>query len=539
MSNINEIPGLNGLNPLAYIGVNPYRPPQSFAFQRDPNSNDSKGYYLLALWLNTTNNDVWVLVSLAAGIATWVKLSSGLANIEELQGNTGGPVPPTAGGIINVVGDGTTITVAGNPGTNTLTISAIGSGLVDTLTSNTGGAVGPSAGNINVVGDGTTIIGVGNPGTHTITFTTGAEVATVYDADTGSAQPALGVLNVLANGGIDNCGSSVRFTGSVSTLLLNVTDGQANTIIGDGSGSATPGSENTSLGFETLSAMTGGSHCVGNTAIGYKAMNSYTASAGGVTGGNVAVGVTALQGLTTGGINTAIGFAVMPIATTGNENIAMGPSALALLTTGSNNIAIGPAAGTNGSGTGGITTGSNNLFLGDLTGSCAYTSSESNNILINNIGVNGESNVMRIGTSGSGTAQNNKTFVSGIRGVTTDAADAIAVLISSTGQLGTVSSSIRYKENVNDLGSDSEGIYDLRPVSFNYKNRSCTRREVGLIAEEVQQVYPSLVIHNDCGLPETVRYQELPILMLNEMHKLLQRIEDLEQRLEDLELEQH
>ena len=83
--------------------------------------------------------------------------------VETLTGNSGGAVSPDGSQNINVVGDGTTINVAGNPGTSTLTISTIGSGTMETLTGNTGGPISPVAGNTNTIGTGSiTIAGAGN-----------------------------------------------------------------------------------------------------------------------------------------------------------------------------------------------------------------------------------------------------------------------------------------------------------------------------------------------------------------------------------------
>ena len=119
---------------------------------------------------------------------------------------------------------------------------------------------------------------------------------------------------------------------------------------------------------------------------------------------------------------------------------------------------------------------------------------------------NGDQNTLRIGLgTGSGNAQLDKAFIAGIRGITTTAADAIAVLISSTGQLGTASSSIRFKDNIADMAQDSEVLYALRPVTFNYKSRDVSERSPGLIAEEVETVAPWLVAYDQRGNTESVK----------------------------------
>ena len=165
-----------------------------------------------------------------------------------------------------------------------------------------------------------------------------------------------------------------------------------------------------------------------------------------------------------------------------------------------------------------------------------YTGAESNNIMINNFGVVGESNVCRIGAAtGSGMQQLTQTFIAGIRGTTTVNNDAVAVLVDSAGQLGTVSSSLRYKENVRDMEDLSESIFALRPVIFNYKDRDAEDTSIGLIAEEVAEVLPSLVVYDKMGKPDTVKYQDLPVLLLNELIRQQLCIENLYERIELLE----
>lgn len=91
-------------------------------------------------WVDSTANDYYVMVSNpTATTGYWIKLSAGTQGVDLLAGNTGGNVGPNASGVINVVGDGTTITIAGNPGTNTLTASLVGGGLaIDSIALQTG-----------------------------------------------------------------------------------------------------------------------------------------------------------------------------------------------------------------------------------------------------------------------------------------------------------------------------------------------------------------------------------------------------------------
>ncbi len=178
--------------------------------------------------------------------------------------------------------------------------------------------------------------------------------------------------------------------------------------------------------------------------------------------------------------------------TTGNSNTASGQNALENNTTGSNNIALGNDAGSS------VTTGSANILIG-------------------NPGVAAESNTIRIGGG-----PQTKAFIDGIRGVTTGVANAIPVLIDSSGQLGTVSSSRRYKEDIRDMADSSSGLMKLRPVTFRYtKAYANGDRPVqpGLIAEEVFEVFPDLVVHDSEGEIETVQYHKLIPMLLNELQK--------------------
>ncbi len=103
-------------------------------------------------------------------------------------------------------------------------------------------------------------------------------------------------------------------------------------------------------------------------------------------------------------------------------------------------------------------------------------------------------------------------FAAGVRGVTTGNNDAIPVVIDSNGQLGTVSSSRRFKEDIQDMGEASSGLLRLRPVSFRYQkpfDDGSRPIEYGLIAEEVEDVYPDLIAHSADGQIESVRYQVL------------------------------
>lgn len=240
-----------------------------------------------------------------------------------------------------------------------------------------------------------------------------------------------------------------------------------------------------------------------NTAVGKDAFQSNTA---GVQ--NVALGRGALKNNTIGGDNTAMGNRVMESNTTGRNNTAVGSGALLINTTGFNNIALGGDAGNQ------LTTGSFNIYIGSPGGTPA------------------ESNTIRIGTSQT------KSFIAGIRNVATGVADAFPVLIDSNGQLGTLNSSRRFKEHIEDMGVASEVLYRLRPVSFLYKPEYGGRPDLpqfGLIAEDVAKVAPELVAYDGQGQPYTVYYQFLAPMLLNELQKKDAEIGTLRARLDALE----
>ena len=128
-------------------------------------------------------------------------------------------------------------------------------------------------------------------------------------------------------------------------------------------------------------------------------------------------------------------------------------------------------------------------------------------------GVAGESNTIYLGKQGTQT----KTVIAGIRGITTVNADAIPVLIDSAGQLGTISSSIRFKEDIRDMADTSRKVLDLRPVTFRYTQAygdGSKPIQYGLIAEEVAEVFPELAVRNAAGEVDTVHYETLNVLLL-------------------------
>lgn len=227
---------LSGINPLAYLGNDSYQPPEFVSERRPPTAKDRKNFLIGTVWLDTSSypvdptvNDIFMLVALSGGAATWVNFG-GLSSLM-LTGNSGGLVSADINENINVLGDGTTITIVGNPGTNTLTASLVGD-VIDTLTGDSGGAVGPTARNIDLVGTGVITV-VGNPGTSTLTITPDGSIASSFITNpaTGTATPVAGVLTFAGTGGITvtNAGSTVTIDGG-GAADISLTADDTNTV---------------------------------------------------------------------------------------------------------------------------------------------------------------------------------------------------------------------------------------------------------------------------------------------------------------------
>ena len=164
-------------------------------------------------------------------------------------------------------------------------------------------------------------------------------------------------------------------------------------------------------------------------------------------------------------------------------------------------------------------TGSNNIALGANAGSSITTGI--NNIHIGAFGQTGDTNTIRIGKGGLQT----RAFMQGIRGVTTGQPNAVPVLVDSAGQLGTASSSRRFKHDVKPMDATSEAILALKPVTFHYKSDKSGTPQFGLIAEEVVEANPDLVVRDDKGEIYTVRYDAVNAMLLNEFLKEHKRVE--------------
>jgi hypothetical protein len=183
------------------------------------------------------------------------------------------------------------------------------------------------------------------------------------------------------------------------------------------------------------------------------------------------------------------------------------------------------------------TTGNNNIAVG-YGAAEEVSEGNSNNIHIGSVGASADSHVIRIGgnTALGDPATQTAFFASGIGNATVS---GVPVLVNtSTGQLGVASSSRRFKEDIQDMADASDGLMRLRPVTFRYKqpfDDGAKPIQYGLIAEEVAEVYPDLVARSADGRIETVKYQLLDPMLLNEVQKQQAEIKSLQERMTKLE----
>ena len=303
----------------------------------------------------------------------------------------------------------------------------------------------------------------------------------------------------------------------------NTAEGQ-NTLLG-----LTTGTYNTGVGFSSLSVTTTGKF---NTGVGAGTLLANTADNNTATGAgtllsnttgedNTANGVFALFSNTIGIFNTANGAFALLNNTTGVENTANGYRALSGNATGVGNTAYGSQALVQ-------STGNNNTALGAHAG--FNISTGSNNIHIGNVGAGNESATVRIGDNNQ-----TRTFIAGINGV--NQGSATAVFINTlTGQLGTTApaSSRRYKKEIKPMDTASEAVLALKPVSFHYKSDNTKTPQFGLIAEDVADVNPDLIVRDENGEIYTVRYDAVNAMLLNEFLKEHRKVERLEKQIEML-----
>lgn len=355
-------------------------------------------------------------------------------------------------------------------------------------------------------------------------FTTAEGCQALQNLTTGSGNTGVGwrSLFVVADGSFNTgvgAGTLVLNTNNDNTavgavaLLLNTT-GSDNTAVGTAALEFNDaGIQNVGVGGFALANTTSDA----NTALGFQALEFNTAHFT-----NVGVGVFAAQN-SDADFNTAVGGFALRANTGGSENTAVGAGAMESGDGGSNNTAVGFLAGVD-------ITGSGNTFIGSNAGTTPPATGEYNNTIL-------------IGISGDDDANNpdGRTYIGNIRDVATGNVDAVAVLIDSDGQLGTINSSRRFKKDIKPMDQTSEAILALKPVTFHYKNGDTKKAQktpqYGLIAEEVAAVNPDLIVRDKDGEIYSVRYDAVNVMLLNEFLKEHKKVEEQQASISQLKSE--
>jgi trimeric autotransporter adhesin len=286
--------------------------------------------------------------------------------------------------------------------------------------------------------------------------------------------------------------------------LRSNTEGHFNTGVGAGTLLANVGQQNTATGAAALLNNTTG---VKNTADGVLALSSNTTG-----NSNTATGVGALFDNSEGFNNTAIGYNALLRNTTAGDNAAVGTTSLFNNSTGEFNVAVGSQALYNN------VSGGSNTAVGDSAG----------------FNITGSGNVC-IGAGMNGFAGENN--ITRIRNVYGSAATERAVYVTSDNRIGTLVSSRRYKDDIRPMEESSKTIHSLRPVRFRYKKEVDPTRSLcfGLIAEDVAKASPELVTLDREGRPQTVRYEAINAMLLNEFLKEHRKVESQESRIQQQE----
>jgi len=316
-------------------------------------------------------------------------------------------------------------------------------------------------------------------------FTTAEGQNALHSLTSGAANTALGAYSLFGT-------TTGSFNTAVGAGALDLNTGDENTAVGVAALLLNAGTNNTGVGVDALGLnTTGGS----NAAVGAFALYSNTTGSDNTATGNGALAVN-----TTGSSNTAIGSRALTFLSAADENTAVGFNALQVNTAGSGNTAVGALALINN-------TGNANVALGVNAGFDASTGS-------GNVYIGGDVD----GVSG----ESNHTYIRNIKdtSVSGGGTDSVTVDLTS-GLLGHLSSSRRYKEEIKPMNNASEAIFALKPVTYRYKREIDHTQSAafGLIAEDVADVNPNLVARNAQGEAESIHYEMVNAMLLNEFLK--------------------
>ena len=283
--------------------------------------------------------------------------------------------------------------------------------------------------------------------------------------------------------------------------LFSTTTGTANTGVGAGALALNQAGNNTAVGGGALFLNTTGAE---NTAVGANALVHNDSGSD-----NNAFGTNALFSNVEGTFNNAHGRNALTF-NTGNENNAFGDLAMENNTSGSSNTAIGDDALRNN------VDGSGNVAIGDEAGTGLGPS------------VN---NCIAIGAPGDGpfATFDNTCFIGNIFGeAVSDPGTQVQVYVDQYNVVGVFNSSRRFKHDIQPMGKASETLHKLKPVTFKFNSDWKGAKQYGLIAEEVAEVDPQLVVRGRDGEIMAVHYEQINNMLLNEFLKEHKKVQDLE-----------
>lgn len=377
----------------------------------------------------------------------------------------------------------------------------------------------------------------------TVNGSLSANVISSNDSTVIIIKDSLNISGILSVGTIKPLSGTLLTINSASfTITNNALVGATNVFLGKNTfQSLTTGVDNVGIGDQALEALTSGAQNVGigkqaleanntgqrNIGVGYQSLQSNTSGAR-----NTAVGDSSLRANTIGVDNTAYGESALYTNTSGNFNVAIGNQALELNFEGDSNIGIGFQALTANTASGNTavghrsldsnTTGTKNTALGYQAGEAISTGL--GNVFI---GYDADSdsatgnNRIAIGNGAISTVDSGLFFIKGLKDLSATAVH----YNTSTGQLGPLTSSLKFKDNVVDIETDTTKLYNLQPRSYTLKSNG--KREFGLIAEEVVQQFPEIVPLDNMGQPYSVDYARIVVLLISELKKLRQEVNDL------------
>lgn len=302
------------------------------------------------------------------------------------------------------------------------------------------------------------------------------------------------------NGGIAVNGTApvLSFGGSrILHLGGGAPSSDNNTFVGVLAGNTSlSGSANNGLGYGTLLSLTTGSY---NVALGNQAMRYVTTGTS-----NVGVGAAALQSTNTGSQNTGLGDSAGYGNTSGAGNVAVGFESMDAKTTGDDNVAIGRAS------LGTLATGGTNVAVGNNAGSAVNGASSGNVFLGYGAGPTGAgaiSNKLYIDNSANDNPLIYGDFSANRVGINTGSpSEALDVTgnVRATSFIST--SDRRLKQNIRPIAGMS-AINQLRGVQYEW--RADGTADAGVIAQEVEKVFPNAVRTNEVTGFKAVKYNYL------------------------------